>query len=923
VREKNLAGGETQYEYDSLSQLTKVIQFQNEQPLTTTFVYDEAGNRISQTDANGNTTTWTYDKLGRVLSRTLPLGMTSSFVYDRKTGHLISQKDFDNQTTTYQYDPKNGRLLSITYTDQTVSFTYDTVGNRKTMADSQGTTTYSYDNLYRLSKEVKPNQAVLAYEYDKIGNLSLFKFTLPDGTVIAQVQYQYDKLNRLEKVIAPDGETTYSYDKLGNRDQVTYANGTYTRYNYDKLSQLTALETRKADNSLLASYQYTLLPNGHRTQVVEHTGRVVAYSYDDLYRLKEEKVTDTGGESVFSYQYDAVGNRVYSIEDGVHTKYSYDNNDRLLKQAGVSYQYDKNGNTTRIEREGHIIGLSYDSANRLVSVTTEANGQVTSTVTYAYDADGNRIKTDASGQVTQYVVDNNLAMPQVVAELDQDNQVNVAYLYGDDLISQYRGNDVHYYHYDGLGSTRLLTDSNGARTDSYDYEAFGELLQQTGETENNYLYTGEQVDPNTGGYYLRARYYNPESGRFLSMDSFDGVAQDPITLHKYLYANGDPVNMIDPTGYFSIGSLSVGNAISGILNTMHRLSKVMDILNFATDPTGALTNRALGSVFLLGRLGKNAGKLMRPFNKMCRQKKNSFTAGTLVRTERGLVPIEEIQIGDHVLSYNEKTTQTQYNEVVNLIQGEQDYTIVTLTLENGKTLEATAEHPFYIQGKGWNPASSLKVGEALQLHNGTTVVIEAILTGVRPEKVYNLTVANAHTYFVGEDGVLVHNEDEWCDPVKAKKTAIEKLRRLLNRSEKDPAERAKKITGRKKNFTISVAYHLLTGGSAFGISRLGSSGPVHDQLDRYANQPSKSLNRVGSKTLEAHPLGNCAEFNAANKLLWKTEKSDGSDLAKLPYIRWTKAYRIKSVELKRQSPCKYCQILIGDATQRRLQECNL
>ena len=94
---------------------------------------------------------------------------------------------------------------------------------------------------------------------------------------------------------------------------------------------------------------------------------------------------------------------------------------------------------------------------------------------------------------------------------------------------------------------------------------------------------------------------------------------------------------------------------------------------------------------------------------------------------------------------------------MDIIQGEQRYQLIKLTLDSGESIETTAEHPFYIKGKGWNPACSLKVGEALQLHNGTTVVIMQIETGTRVEKVYNLTVANTHNYFVGEDGVLVHN----------------------------------------------------------------------------------------------------------------------------------------------------------------------
>ncbi len=106
---------------------------------------------------------------------------------------------------------------------------------------------------------------------------------------------------------------------------------------------------------------------------------------------------------------------------------------------------------------------------------------------------------------------------------------------------------------------------------------------------------------------------------------------------------------------------------------------------------------------------------------------------------------------------DERTETTSYQPVMAVIQGEKQYQIIKITLDSGESIEATAEHPFYIKGKGWNPASSLKVGQALQLHNGTTVVVKEIDTSVRVGKVYNLTVANTHNYFVGGDGVLVHN----------------------------------------------------------------------------------------------------------------------------------------------------------------------
>ncbi|PQQ65387.1 RHS repeat domain-containing protein [Acetivibrio saccincola] len=120
------------------------------------------------------------------------------------------------------------------------------------------------------------------------------------------------------------------------------------------------------------------------------------------------------------------------------------------------------------------------------------------------------------------------------------------------ILLQSRNGVKSYYHYDGLGSTRLLTDETQSITDTYTYDAFGNIISSTGNTVNEFLFTGEQYDANIGFYYLRARYMDPSVGRFITADPFGGFMFEPLSLHKYLYANADPVNKIDPSGYFSI-----------------------------------------------------------------------------------------------------------------------------------------------------------------------------------------------------------------------------------------------------------------------------------------------------------------------------------------------------------------------------------
>ncbi|HTB96485.1 MAG TPA: RHS repeat-associated core domain-containing protein [Terracidiphilus sp.] len=173
------------------------------------------------------------------------------------------------------------------------------------------------------------------------------------------------------------------------------------------------------------------------------------------------------------------------------------------------------------------------------------------------DGDGNRVsKRVTSGGVTtttSYLIDdlNPTGYPQVIDELT-NGVVSTTYTYGFQRISEDRivsgAFTPSFYVYDGEGNVRQLASASGTVTDSYDYDAFGNEISSTGSTPNSYLYRGEAYDPDLGLYYLRARYYNPITGRFVSRDPDDGDVTDPKTLHRYLYAGGDPVNRIDPSG---------------------------------------------------------------------------------------------------------------------------------------------------------------------------------------------------------------------------------------------------------------------------------------------------------------------------------------------------------------------------------------
>ena len=202
--------------------------------------------------------------------------------------------------------------------------------------------------------------------------------------------------------------------------------------------------------------------------------------------------------------------------------------------------YDNNGNAT----VSGAHSFAYDFENRVKSMNGGA-------VALQYDGDGNRVAKTVGGVTTRYLVDdlNPTGYAQVVEEL-VGGAGQRTYTYGLQRINQ---NQLvsgvwtpSFYGYDALGSVRVLTDATGAVTDTYDYDAWGNSMNVTGTTANVYRYRGEQFDGDLGLYYLRARYFNPLTGRFLSRDPED--VEDPPSLHRYMYAAADPVDRADPTG---------------------------------------------------------------------------------------------------------------------------------------------------------------------------------------------------------------------------------------------------------------------------------------------------------------------------------------------------------------------------------------
>ena len=230
-------------------------------------------------------------------------------------------------------------------------------------------------------------------------------------------------------------------------------------------------------------------------------------------------------------------------------------------------------------------------------------------------ADGNRVSKTASGVTTPYLVDNQ--NPSGYAQVMEERPAasrdpTVAYVYGLALVSQKRGSAVKYYGTDGLGSVGYLTDANSAVTDTYTQDAFGISIAKTGTTLNDYRYTGQQWDGDLGMYYLRARYYKPDTGRFWTMDSFEGAGGEPLSLHKYLYSRGNPANMGDPSGHdgeFASALTAVSIAVN-LSSAYHNIRQgsyawaAVDILSAGFALGGLGGPGALGQLASAANLGR-------------------------------------------------------------------------------------------------------------------------------------------------------------------------------------------------------------------------------------------------------------------------------------------------------------------------------
>lgn len=520
---------------------------------TTAYDYALQAGTVTVTDANNKRLRQYYDDVNR-LSQVELLDATGV------------------PSFTFEYD-ETDQIERITYPGGEQRFRYDEFDRLQSLTDFgiPDLLNFSYDHQDRLTGITYGSNGSVCYQYDPDGRLTRVG-RIPAGQTAAHCGAA-----NVEK-------TDYTYDIKGRLKTRTYPNGIQSYWDYDPdTGLLKELGHKRADGSLIYSDTFFYVPNTTLYQRIAHTtaqgvkgvdygydayqrltlvteadGRRTAYTYDPFGNRTQEHITNitnpnaTGGapKAYGNYRYAYTGNRLHAIHytppggaETVLEQYSYDRVGRITERRHATA-----GQTT----------YTWDDRGYLIQVT-----QPGATISYTYDALGQRKTKTVDGVTTRYVTAPIFGLSHVLMELDSNNAIRRTYLYGghtqlsEEPNPAQRSADRYLLQGGSVANITHAVNSAGVVENAYGYDAFGlRTTIATAGATTRHGYTGEQYDEETGLLYLRARYYDPAIGRFISVDPYLGRLEEPGTQNRFVYVKNNPLGFVDPLGLDTTGTQS-------------------------------------------------------------------------------------------------------------------------------------------------------------------------------------------------------------------------------------------------------------------------------------------------------------------------------------------------------------------------------
>jgi RHS repeat-associated protein len=540
----DLAGNMFQFEYNAAFELSAVKYPSG--AVAQSFTYDALDNPATITTGDGGVRSFTYGADNRVATETLPAGPVLSYTYD-----------------------VDGRIASVAASNgESAAFTYNAANSPLTAQNNAGTTSQEYDVNGRLTKVTTPTGGIVSYEYDLNGRISKLTAKATATAPASVTQYRYDAVGNLDQITDPlGGVTTIEYDAVNRPMTRTLPNGIVTAYTYDSRDMIETIVHRRPDQSILASAVYERQGNGEPSRITREDGTYTDYAYDAAHRLTSEERRTFNGTLIeqIAYTYDVDGKRTSKTTGGSTATYTYGAGQRLTQAGSQAITYDAGG---RVQTLGGIT-LGYTNHDHVATVSNAANGY---SETFSHDALGRRIKGVSGGQERRFItapMAGGLDAPHVIA--DGTGQALSTYVYTGSipLMRIKADGQPEYYLTDAMGSVIGLAGNAATSVATFRYDGFGTPTVMTGTPSavpgGDYRFQAHWQEAATGLYHMRARDYDPQTGRFLSRDPEPYTDKEPESLMPYAFANNNPMYYSDPTGRFTLVELKLTSAIQQIV----------------------------------------------------------------------------------------------------------------------------------------------------------------------------------------------------------------------------------------------------------------------------------------------------------------------------------------------------------------------